>query len=252
MLNNLKHLQANWDAPINVKTAITTRIGGYSKNQFSNFNLALHVGDDPDIVLKNRNILHNYLPSQPFWLNQTHSNSVINLDDKHNPLDFNYDASISKTKHQICTVMSADCLPILLTNVNGIFVAAIHAGWRGLLNHIITNTINMLNADNSTMLAYIGPSICQNHFEVGSNVFNSFNSISKKNADCFKKQTGIGKEVKYNCNLIELAKIELLSLGLNPKNIWISGECTYCNSELFYSYRKNNVTGRIASLIWLE
>ncbi|HMT03392.1 MAG TPA: peptidoglycan editing factor PgeF [Burkholderiales bacterium] len=251
MLNNPNFLQANWNAPANIKTIITTRIGGYSTGQFDSLNLALHVSDNPEIVIKNRNLLKKYLPSEPFWLNQTHNNYVINLDNVESNSNLIFDASITSVRNKVCAILTADCLPILLTNKKGTFVAAIHAGWRGLLNNIIENTINMLKPD-STILAYIGPSICEKHFEVGNDVFNKFTNISPKNLNYFKEKTSVNKEIKYYCNLIEIAKDLLLNAGLDSKNIWVSNECTYCNNDLFYSYRKNNVTGRIASLIWLE
>lgn len=249
MSSKLTFLHANWPAPAQVKTLITTRIGGHSKHNFAEFNLALHVSDNNSTVAENRQQLDRYLPNSPYWLNQTHSNRVLNLDQyTYTAQDNDYDASFTRLKHQVAAVMTADCLPILLTDTQGSFVAAVHAGWRGLATNIIFNTIQHLHMQTQTMLAYIGPAICQQHFEVGEEVLATFAKLNPANNQFFQSKPGH----KFMCNLIGIAKLQLINLGLKAENIYLSQECTYCNSKLFYSYRKQNQTGRFASLIWLD
>ena len=241
MLNNF--LKANWDAPKNIKTLITTRLGIDN----ADFNLALHVGGDLHATKNNRDILAESLPNNPHWLSQTHTNLVLDLD-SNIPNNTSFDAAITKTKGTVCVVMTADCIPILITNTNGSFVGAIHAGWRGVENNIIANTIQSSKVPPKDIIAYIGPAICGKHFEVGFDVFEIFTKLS---SDYEKFFTPKGND-KFECDLIGIAKLQLINLGILDKNIYLSNLCTYCNNDLFYSYRKEKNTGRFASLIWIE
>jgi polyphenol oxidase len=304
---------ANWIAPTQVKTLITTRDGGHSTDEFSSFNLALHVDDNPELVLQNRLTLQKQLPDKPYWLNQTHSNRVVNLDlinhgkrpnstlkqlnatsqclkinseqieseDAFKPetviSPLEYDASITTCHQKVCVVLTADCLPILVTNKQGTFVAAVHAGWRGVENGILKNIIKTSASNPHDILIYIGPAICQKHFEVGHEVMEQFIKLDPENSNFFIKRSMPNtldnkcqnknlysnnvmgsyllrndKDDKYSCDLAEIAKLQLLKLGVFDSNIYLSNICTYCNENLFYSYRKQNITGRFASLIWLE
>lgn len=240
----------NWTVPKNIKAIVTTNNNGNSIGKYQSFNLATHVGDDMKAVIENRNVLAKLLPSQPIWLTQTHSTKVLNLSNKNTliPVYNNeYDATITNQPLQVAAILTADCLPILLTDKNGSFVAAIHAGWRGLLNGIITNTLTMLHSINpSNILSYIGPSICQRHFEVGSELYDRFSEKDCTNSQYFTHSS----DNKFLCNLAAIAKQELLNNGLIINNITSSGICTHCNNE-FYSYRRDGITGRFASLIWL-
>lgn len=241
MLNNF--LKANWKAPKNIKTLITTRVGINN----TDFNLAMHVSGDIDSIKNNRQILALLLPSRPNWLSQTHTNLVLDLDNNI-PNDRSFDAAITKTKFTICVIMTADCIPILITDTCGSFVGAIHAGWRGVENNIITNTINLTKVDPKDIIVYIGPAICTKHFEVGVDIFEIF---TKQNTD-YEKFFNPKSNHKFECDLIGIAKLQLINLGVLEKNINLSNQCTYCNNDLFYSYRKEKNTGRFASLIWIE
>jgi YfiH family protein len=241
MLNNF--LFANWNAPKNVKTLITKRVDVDNKP----FNLALHVGDQQSNVYHNREILAKYLPNNPQWLNQTHTNLVLDLDQPYTTPP-NFDAALTHTIGKVCVVMTADCLPIFITDINASFVGAIHAGWRGVETQIIANAINLTKVAPKSILAYIGPSICAKHFEVGMDVFDIFTKLNKNNTSFFS----LKNNNKFECDLIGIAKLQLLNLGVIENNIYLSGQCTYCNNDLFYSYRKEKSTGRFASLIWLE
>ncbi|MEN9946437.1 MAG: hypothetical protein RLZZ293_823 [Pseudomonadota bacterium] len=235
-------LSANWNAPPTIKTIITTC--------HDNFNLALHVGDDPERVMRNREVLHQYSPPVINWLNQIHSTIVIeaNAQTANNLNDA--DASYTTKQGIACVVMTADCLPILLTNLQGDFVAAIHAGWRGLNNGIITNTLEQLKQfDRSNILAFIGPAIGQECFEIGSEVREEFLDQNYQLTGFFKPSINSGK---FMADLRQIAAYQLIQLGLKAYNISNSNICTHCHHKWFFSYRHKQNTGRIATLIWKE
>lgn len=251
-------ITADWNAPKNVKTLITTRVGGFSTGNYGTFNLAFHVEDNLEIVEKNRQILSQYLPGNPYWLNQIHSNIAVDLDDSQSLAhvtvsgNINADASFTTIKNTVCTVMTADCLPIFLTDTSGRFVAAIHAGWKGLYNEIIKNTIELIlnktKIDIKNIIAYIGTAICQKHYEVNHELFDKFTALNKDNEQFFSHKPNH----KFNCNLAGIAQMQLKNTGVLNTNTFLSKQCTFCDSELFYSYRKQSITGRFASYIWLE
>lgn len=247
-------LTANWNAPKNVRTLITTKnlisANTRSHSNISGFNLATHVNDDINHVRHNRNILNQFLPDPPHWLLQTHSKNVLEIDRIVKPLPeyHNYDAAITATKNKVCVVLTADCIPILLTDVAGSFVASIHAGRVGIAHNIIQNTIHKINVSATQILAYIAPSICQKHYEVGEDIFEEFELLDPRYLEFFQKKKALNK---FDLDLNGIAVLQLLDMGLLPSNIYHSGICTYCQSDRFYSYRKNNNTGRFASLIWL-
>lgn len=234
-------LQPNWQIPSNVHALITT-----SSNEF---NLALHVNDNAERVLANRARVLDYVPTAPLWLNQTHSTTVVNWDQQDYTV-IDADAAITRKHQKVCVVMTADCLPILLTNKNGSFVAAIHAGWRGLNNGIIQNTIKQLTvAEKEDIIAFIGPAINQECFEVGAEVREEFLNNNSYDKQFFISSTNTAK---FMCNLRGIAEQRLLELGVQSKNIFNSQICTKCHPEWFFSYRQNSNTGRFATLIWLD
>lgn len=235
-------LQAIWNAPANIHTCITTSV--------NDFNIANHVNDDPLKVTNNRATLEKILPSTPFWLNQTHGTDVINLGTKQSSGTPNADAIYTNIANKVCVIMTADCLPILLTNKTGDFVAAIHAGWRGLINGIIEKTVLQLNINSpEQVLAFIGPAICQSCFEVDNTVFTEFKE--KDLETCQHFMSGASPD-KYQADLRKIAALKLVRLGLLEKNISNRDICTKCNPQWFYSYRANSQTGRIATLIWKD
>ncbi|PWK44448.1 peptidoglycan editing factor PgeF [Pleionea mediterranea] len=257
----------DWPVPSQVHAIITTRVGGSSRGAFQGLNLASHVGDDPKKVAANRLELERLanLPSQPVWLNQTHSTQVIAADSNiglltehqsgvqkeqqashHNNSNtaLDADASVSSSSNVVCCVLTADCLPILLTNQQGDWVAAIHAGWRGLLNGIIENTLSQYSSSTHELLAWLGPAISQAKFEVGAEVRQMFLSQNASD-DVFFKVSG----EKYLADLYGIARRKL-----NQQHVDVYGGdyCTYQQPELFYSYRRDGETGRMASLIWFD
>lgn len=223
----------------------TRRLGGKSKGKYSSFNLATHVNDDINTVDFNRALLNQHLPSAPCWLSQTHSIDVVELP---SPL-LNADASFTKDKNIVCVVQTADCLPLLITNNDGTIVAAIHAGWRGLLNGVIENTLHKMNLPSHEILVWLGPAISQNHFEVGSEVKDSF---CEKHDEAKKAFKSISNQ-KWLADIYMLAKIRLHAYGVSQ----IYGAsvtedyCTFAHHKNYFSYRRDGETGRMASLIWI-
>lgn len=276
LTNKPQFLTANWNAPSNVKTLITTKIGVSGAktmcnndtsigidtlDNYSNFNLATHVGDNLAHVQLNRSILRQYLPDEPKWLNQQHTNKIINLDQPTGSNNFNneilvntdYDASYTCNKNVVCVVMTADCLPILFTNQQGTFVAALHAGWRGLENGIIDNLfiqLKQININSDEIIVYLGPSISQPYFEVGIEVYQLFIQQNELYSKCFLSNPE--NPHKFYCDMQAIAKMQLTKAGISIDNIFSDKYCSYDDSNLFYSHRRDKVSGRFASLIWLE
>lgn len=238
-------LDADWPAPKHIRAGTSIRTGGHSKTPFNDLNLAKHVGDDPDNVEKNRETLINYLKlkSEPIWLNQTHSAEIISID---NTLgDREADASFTTKQHQVCTVMTADCVPILFCKKDGTKVAAIHAGWKGICGGIIENSINAFS-EPETILAWIGPCISSEHYEVGNNVYESCLNHSNLVKSAFE-QTNVKH---WHADLVKIVRILLENRGVGA--IYECNLCTYKMDDLFFSYRRDGNTGRTASMIWME
>jgi len=236
----------NWPAPSQIKSLQTLRAGGKSEGKYKSFNLATHVNDDTNSVNSNRELLDQYLPSSPYWLNQTHGIDAIELPS----LKFNADASYTKEKDTVCAVQTADCLPLLVTNKKGTIVAAIHAGWRGLLNGVIENTIHKMNMSPNELLVWLGPAIGQKHFEVGADVKNNF---CEKDQEIEKAFRAISDQ-KWLADIYYLAKLRLKASGVTEiyGGSVTDDYCTFANETDYFSYRRDGETGRMASLIWIE
>ena len=233
-----------WPAPENIKAIQTTRKGGLSLGKFSSFNLSFNTGDAECHVNENHNKLLDFLPSNPFWLNQIHSNKVEKLPSTNN---LDCDASFTVDKGIVCAIRTADCLPIFLTNVDGNFVALIHAGWKGLLNGVIENTINKINSK-LEIIVWLGPCINQESFEVGKDVYQLFINQDIKTKAAFKFLRG-----KYFFDLTLAARLKLNYYNIhNISGVGITEDfCTYRDEEDFFSYRRDGNTGRMASLLWI-
>lgn len=236
---------ATWKAPQRVTALSTTKKQGYSHPPYDSNNLALHVGDNEKHVLQNRHQLANQLKlSQPIvWLEQTHSTICI-IPEKETSRTG--DALVTRSNQYPLAIMTADCLPITLCNQQGNEIAAIHAGWRGLFNGIIENTVHRMLSPASSLLAWIGPAISQPYYEIGEEVYESFLKKNPQNIDAFHKI----KEKKWLANLPLLAEYTLNSLGIEA--VTQSNLCTFEKKDEFYSYRRTPQTGRIATLIWLN
>ncbi|QBZ83389.1 Laccase domain protein YfiH [Hydrogenovibrio crunogenus] len=248
--NDLTFIQPDWLAPEHIKACVTTRVGGKSQAPFDALNLATHVGDDKQAVIQNRELLQQalQLPSQPFWLTQEHTDKVVLWEGLSYDSPPVADASWTTESEGVSCVLTADCLPLLVTNEEGHFVAAIHAGWRGLAKGVVSNTIQMLPGQREKMLVWIGPAISQPYFEVGKEVFDAFVNENTDAEKFFKPHNRTPQ--KWYADLPGLAEFKLNQLGI--EQVFQSGLCSYRDQEWFYSYRRDQQTGRMASLIWFD
>jgi YfiH family protein len=206
----------------------------------------MHVDDDEIAVAKNRQLLCPYLPSEPVWVNQVHGIEVI--DAAQSTCLQNADASFTTQSNVVCVTMTADCLPVLLCDKAGTVVAAVHAGWRGLCDGAIESAVNKLPVEKSEILAWLGPAIGPDAFEVGEEVRQQFIKHDQQAEQAFKPQGD-----KWFCNIYMIAKQRLNQIGVTQVYGASINEdfCTYSDEMRFFSFRRDNVTGRMASLIWL-
>ncbi|HEY3858377.1 MAG TPA: peptidoglycan editing factor PgeF [Gammaproteobacteria bacterium] len=241
-----EHIRPDWPAPKNVHALSTTRIGGVSRGAYASFNLGQHVGDIPVSVLANRAKLQLDIGStKPRWLAQVHGVRVAMLDGM--PVQKPADAALATTSGEACVVMTADCLPVLFCDQDGTRVAAAHAGWRGLSSGVLEATVQGMAVTPGKLMAWFGPAIGPQAYEVGEEVREVFIQQSAKAAAAFKPGKTAGK---WWCDLYLLARLRLEALGL--KSIHGGGFCTYTGRERFFSFRRDGQCGRMASLIWLE
>jgi copper oxidase (laccase) domain-containing protein len=273
-------LTPDWPAPANIHAATTLRTGGISRDAYASLNPAMHVGDDADLVKQNRQIIKESLglPGDPVWLDQIHSNRAVPASPslaKGGRGDLQQaDASYTAESGVVCAVLTADCLPLLVCAADGSQVAAIHAGWRGLLAGVIGNTLTAMKipldppfskgeasgrptniepnpplckrGTRGDFLVWLGPAIGPDCFEVGAEVRDAFLQKSSAFRTAFKQQ-GNGK---WLADIYQLARIDLAMLGIDKT--YGGGFCTVTEQERFYSYRRDKQTGRMATLIWRE
>lgn len=224
------------------------------QTEFDAFNLGDHVGDCANAVAQNRILLLEYLPvlTKVQWLEQVHGNKVVVVDEYQNT-PIVADAAITRSQHIALAIMTADCLPILLSNKDGSEIAAIHAGWKPLAANIIERTIAKMHSTADEIFAWMGPCIGRQAFEVGQEVKQAFCQMSVKFESAFQPVALLNNtkaEIKFLANLQLIAELQLLALGV--KNIAKTTECTYYNSDKYYSYRRDGKTGRMASVICID
>lgn len=236
-------LVPDWPAPANVHARVTTRAGGASTGPWQGLNLASHVGDDPAHVALNRAWLRAQLPADPLWLEQVHGTDCVVAESAQTGCTA--DASVSFEPWQICAVLTADCLPVLFCTQDGQGVGAAHAGWRGLLAGVLENTVRAMQAPPDQIMAWFGPAIGPQAFEVGDEVRAAFLAHDAACADAF-----VAHGQKWLADIYALARLRLQDMGL--LSIYGGGLCTVSDAERFYSYRRDGATGRMASLIWRE
>jgi YfiH family protein len=241
--------EADWPAPQGVRALSTLRgdpRSGISKAPFGCFNLGDHVGDDPAAVAENRRRLKVAagLPSEPVWLTQVHGIGVADLDSSATlgPAD----AAIARGSAKVCAILTADCLAIVFAAVSGDTVAAAHAGWRGLAAGVIEATVRAMGVPSESLVAWLGPAIGPQHFEVGAEVRDAFLAGNPKANEAFEPNS----RGRFMANLSMLARQRLQGLGVS--RIYGGGECTYAQADRYYSHRRDGVTGRQATLIWRE
>jgi YfiH family protein len=234
----------NWPAPLKVRSLQTTRTGGFSTVPYGSLNLGDHVGDSPLVVARNRMLLSSLLPAEPVWLQQVHGTAVV--DAGMTSCLTQADASIVRHCDAVCVVMTADCLPVLLCDEAGTVVGAAHAGWRGLCDGVIEATVQRMNVNTSSLMAWLGPAISQRAFEVGGDVRDAFIEIDAQSQQAFLPHTN----GKWLADIYLLARLRLNALGITQ--IYGGEFCTYTDDKHFFSYRRDGVTGRMGSFIWLE
>ena len=245
--NYKNYIQPNWQVPNCIKAFSTTRKREGDSDLYGNFNLAEHVNDDNQKVLNNRQSLSKELelPTSPFWLEQFHSTKVVEYNSEALAEKLKADASYSYQPNQVCTVMTADCLPILFCNKQGNWVAATHAGWKGLLNGIVEKTIQKYQGASNDLIAWLGPAISAKNFEVGDEVKQQFIAVHSLFEQAFvAKNNG-----KHLCDLYLIARLILKQFHVE---VFGGDYCTYEQKNIFYSYRRDGETGRMASLIWID
>jgi len=235
-----------WPAPANVRAVITTRAGGVSPAPYDSMNFGLRSGDAPEHVLQNRALLRRALPAEPAWLRQVHGSRVV--DAASAPDDVEADAAVTHAQGKVCVVMAADCMPVLLCDKAGTAVGAAHAGWRGLAGGVVEEAVRALDRAPGEIIAYLGPCIGPERFEVGDDVRAAFCAHDAQAACAFRPYPG--RPGKWLCDLYVLARRRLHGLGV--RGVYGGGFCTV-NDRRFFSHRRDQGTsGRMAGLIWLD
>ena len=240
----------SWPAPAGVHALQAKRNGGYSLAPYDSLNFGSHVKDNPMHVAQNRQLLSQFLPSEPVWLNQVHGIAVIDATHTNSVPDA--DASFTISKNVVCVTMTADCLPVLLCDKAGSVVAAVHAGWRGLCDGVLEASVyevcRAAQIKPADLMAWLGPAIGPNVFEVGAEVRAQFVEKDNNAASAFKPQND-----KFLANIYLLATQRLNNAGIT--HIYGGGHnedfCTFSDEARFFSYRRDGDTGRMATLIWL-
>jgi polyphenol oxidase len=244
----LEWITPNWPAPAWVKAATTTRIGGVSLPPFASLNLSLNVGDQPSAVLENRQRLRKALslPSEPQWLHQVHGNHTVMIEDHPCEVTPEGDALYTEQTQQVCAIQTADCLPLLLCHRKKPAIAAVHAGWKGLASGVIENALQQFNCPGNELMAWLGPAIGPNAFWVQQPVVDRFVEQSTQAYSAFQNHCTKG----WLANLYTLAKIRLQQAGVTA--VYGGDYCTYTDIQRFFSFRRDHITGRMATLIWIE
>lgn len=237
-----------WQVSRNVQAVTTTRLGGVSQPPYHCLNLAHHVGDLSQHVEQNRQLLQQTLslPSAPYWLNQVHGTDILVITDQSPNQIYCADAVYTTHKNKVCAIMTADCLPVLFCSAKGNEIAAAHAGWRGLCNGILEKVLTHFQCKADEIIVWLGPAIGPTCFEVGEEVRTAFMAHDPQAELAFTEHS----PQKYLANIYQLAKQRLQAKGVTR----ISGGeyCTMSDQQQFFSYRREKITGRMASLIWLD
>ncbi|MEF8793648.1 peptidoglycan editing factor PgeF [Thiohalorhabdus sp.] len=249
MRTSVAGFEPHWTGPPPVRLFITTRSGGHSHPPFDGFNLAAHVGDDPEALAPNRADLRTGLglPAEPGWLEQVHGSRVTRIDPD-GPAEAEADGGVVTGTGAVAAVLTADCLPIVLARADGTGAGVAHVGWRGLAQGVVEAAVAALTSEPSELHAFLGPAIGPEAFTVGSEVRDAFTTSAFEDLLAFQPE-----DAGWRANLYLLAANRLKRLGLEPGGISGGGFCTYSDPERFFSYRRDGGrTGRMATLVWLE
>ena len=239
----------DWPAPARVRSAFTLRTGGVSVSPYDSLNLGVHVGDAGDAVAENRRRVRERLglPAEPVWLQQVHGIEVADLDVRQPGVPQpRADAAVTRTPGRVCVIQVADCMPVLFAARDGSAVGAAHAGWRGLAGGVLEETVRKLAVPPQQLIAWLGPTIGQGHFEVGDDVRSAFVLCDPAAASAFETNA----RGRWQCDLYALARRRLSALGV--QDVFGGGWCTYADAARFFSFRRDGQCGRMAALIWME
>ncbi len=244
--DRVRRVQPDWPAPAGITALSTLRAGGVSTGVWAGLNLAGHTQDAPAAVVRNRDMLRHQLqlPAEPGWLEQVHGTTVVALPIAGQAVAPVADASFSLEPDTVCAVLTADCLPVLFCDRAGTWVAAAHAGWRGLCAGILEATVATAPVGAGALLAWLGPAIGPQAFEVGPELREAFLTRDPGAEEAFV----VGDADRWLADLYQLARRRLQAMGVT--DIYGGEYCTYSDPERFYSYRRDGQTGRQASLIW--
>jgi len=253
-MDRMDWLVPAWPAPQGVRAVCTMRAGGVSSSPYASLNLGDHVGDDPQCVASNRAILAREIGARPVYLKQIHGSSNVVALDRETADGTEADGCWTSSRGVACTIMVADCLPVLLAADDGSRVGAAHAGWRGLSGGIVESTVRAMTHDMdgnaSSLIAWLGPAIGPRAFEVGDDVKAAFIAHDPAAAEHFKPL----REGKWHADLIELTRMRLNAVGIarifgnDGSREW----CTVANPSRFFSHRRDRVSGRLAAAVWLS
>lgn len=248
-------LRPRWAAPANVHLIVTTRSGGRSAPPREGFNLALHVGDDSRSVIANRRYLQQELdlPRQPAWLEQVHGTVVVDAAgvDPSAPAPV-ADAAFTREAGVACVVMTADCLPVAIAARDGSVVGVAHAGWKGLCQGVIESLVGAMAGamavPGGELVAWLGPAVGPAAYETGAEVREAFVARDPAAAAAFVPVLRADGTPGFLSDLYSLARLRLRSAGIGQ--VEGGGFCTFTDNARFYSYRRQPVTGRFATLVW--
>lgn len=241
-------LLPDWPAPACVRALVTRRSGGVSRGPYADFNLAQHVGDDPAAVADNRQRLRELagLPAEPLWLEQVHGIEVVEHTGQVTGNPPRADAAVAFAPGRVCVVMTADCLPVVFTDVEGTRIGVAHAGWRGLAGGVLQATIDALRVAPGRLLAWLGPAIAQPAFEVGAEVRAAFIGLNPEHEAAFVANAA----GRFQADLYLLARQVLVRAGI--REVHGGQHCTFAEPADFYSFRRDGgSTGRMATVAWL-
>jgi len=275
---DLQIIQPDWPAPANVRAAFTLRTGGVSAAPYDSLNLGGGVGDSPEAVNENRRRVgaRLQLPAEPVWLEQVHGVDVVDLSGMaavgggvaaagggmagadggmaaagggmaaaSGPLH-RADAAVTRKPGQVCAIRVADCMPVVFAALDGSAVGAAHAGWRGLAGGVLEATVVRMGLPASQLLAWMGPAIGVEHFEVGDDVRTAFITKDVGAESAFARNA----RGRWQCDLYALARRRLRALGIGA--VYGGGWCTFAQGDRFFSYRRDGQCGRMAALVWIE
>ena len=244
-------LRPDWDAPPHVRAFVTTRAGGVSQGEYASMNLGSRSGDDANHVARNRAILAGHLPSTPRWMVQVHGTDVADLDRLDQSQAATADAAIASHPGRVGGVLTADCMPLFLTDRKGSRVGVAHAGWRGMAGGVIENTVAAFGTAPQDLIAWMGPAIGPQAFEVGPEVREAFMKDDAGAGQAFReKASPPGGPQKYLADLYALARRRLARAGV--RHVGGGGFCTFTDRERFFSYRREQKSGRMGAFIWIE